>query len=466
VIWLISRHPHRAWRALWPTAAAGLVAGLVFVAPSYWRNLKTYDSLLGPPEAVLLHHGPHLELKQRFDKLRVNLETSTVQLLDPTAQPFWCRTALRELGRKLVSALPAADDPYLFLHDYPRQILAEGILQQTQLDADIASCGMFAMVLFVLGGAIAVWRWRDGMQAQIAIWSLGVGAYLLTQHALVQWHQWAFRFAVLAAPWMAVAGASAINNLGSRWRTALWIIAFVSCGEIGWRAQFETRQAAWPSLRRPDEGMPQYLYSHWHAWAEQLDETNVPMRLALPINSPIGAFYRTEIRRPVVMEKFSALHGTTAEQAVAGESGWLIVPALKFMGREGNVMGFTFLYGGEGTSGNSLAAYRTLRPGETPRSVIYRATRELTPTRLHRIMLVRSWNTEARLNLQNPGTRSCRYRIKTAAQKYEGDLGAGENISVVLRTSADYVNEIEIEIDSGSGGSFSGGAPSVILANP
>src|SRR5205823_2408073 len=102
-----------------------------------------------------------------------------------------------------------------------------------------------------------------------------------------------------------------------------WLITVMSCGEIFWRAQIEAHQAAWQSLRNPDDGMPQFVYSHWHAWAEQLDEPGAPMRLALPINSPLGAFYRTRVSRSLSMEKLSWLDAATAEKTLAGKNGWL-----------------------------------------------------------------------------------------------------------------------------------------------
>jgi len=464
-IWLIWKQQTN-WRTLRPAVAAGILAGLLFVGPSYWRNVATYHSLFGPKEAVTLHHGPPLTMEEHFQKLGLNLKTSALQLLDPTAQPFWCRSALRDLGQKFLSSLPDSDDRYLFLHDFSRRLLVQGILQQTDLDADIASCGVLAVGLFVLGGIIAAWRWRDCMAAQIAIWCLGVWVYFLVQHALVQWHQWAFRFAVLVAPWMAVAGAYAISQVRIPWRPVLWVIVIISSGEITWRAQSETHQGAWQSLVRPDDGLPQFVYSHWHAWTEQLDPAGASLRVALPINSPLGAFYRTRALHLLSMEKLSTLSGETAEAAIAGKASWLIVPALKFMGREGAVMGFTFLYAGEGASANSFAAFRALRPGEIPRSIIYRAKRELTPTSFKRTMLVRFWKTGAILNLRNPGPLSWHYTVKTASQEIAGVLTAGENADVSLKVDAEHVSEIAIEMYSESATGAADGYPSAILVNP
>lgn len=136
------------------------------------------------------------------------------------------------------------------------------------------------------------------------------------------------------------------------------------------------------------------------------------------------------------------------------------------MGREGAVMGFTFLYGGEGTSGKSLAAYRTLRPGETPRSIIYRATREAMPNSLHRTMLVRFWKSETTLDLRNPGALSWHYTVKTSSQKMDGVLGANENASIILNVNPEYISEIDIEIHLVSADERPDVYPSAFLVNP
>lgn len=445
VVWLIWRR-RSTWRVLLPTAGTAALGMLLFVGPSYWRNIDSYHSLFGPPEAVALHHGPELDFSHRFDKLCINLKTSSVQLFDPTAQPSWCRGILRVIGQNFLTTLPDQDDPHLFLHDFPRRILGEGILQQTEPDADVISCGMLAVMFFIAGTVFAGWRRRCEADWQIVIWSAGVVGYVLVEHAIVQWHQWAFRFAVLVAPWMAVAGAWAINGMTGRWRRMFWIVAIVSSVEVAARVQLQTRQAAWQSFIHPPSGLPQILYTQWRNWAGDLDPEGMPVKLALPINSPLGAFYRLNTGRTIKMEKLSGLHQPSAETALGQKDEWLVVPVLLFMGREGNVAARTWLWPGDNNSMRSLAAYRRLRDGETPSPVIYRNVREPIADGMKRTLLVRSWNETLNVRLHNPGKYSWRYEGQTSAGKNAGLLAPDQEITLVLKVSREYVSEVVIEL--------------------
>ncbi len=444
VVWLIWRQ-RPAWRTLLPTAGMAVSGLLLFVGPSYWRNIERYHSLFGPPEAVALHHGPALDLAHRYDKLCINLKTSSVQLFDPTAQPAWFSGILGDIGRKILPSLPDQDDPYLFLHSFPRRILGEGMLQQTEPDADIISCGMLAVILFVAGTGLAIWRRRCEVDGQIVIWSAGVVGYVLVQHALVQWHQWAFRFAVLVAPWMAVAGAWALNGLHGYWRRILWVVAIVSSLEVAVRVQLQTRQAAWQAFIHPPSGLPQVIYSHWRGWAEDFDSEGVPLRLALPINYPLAAFYRMNAGRTVQMEKMSELNQPSAEAALGQKDSWLVVPSLRFMGREGNVAARTWLWAGENNSIHSLAAYRPLREGETSPPVMYRNVREPMADGVKRNLLVRSWNEAVKIRLHNPGKLPWRYEAQTSSGKTSGLLAPNDETTVTLRVSKEYISEVEFE---------------------
>jgi len=462
VVWLIWRR-RPSWKVILPTAMATVFALLLFVGPSYWRNIDRYHSLFGPPEAVVLHHGPSLDFAHRFDKLCINLKTSSVQLFDPTAQPAWCIGILRDIGQKILPTLPDRDDPYLFLHDFPRRILGAGMLQQTEPDADIISCGMLAVILFVAGAVLAIGRRRCDGDMQIAIWSTGVVGYVLVEHAVVQWHQWAFRFAVLVAPWVAVAGAWAINRVSGRWRRVLWTVAVLSSVEVAARVQFQARQGAWQAYFHHPSGLPQIIYSHWRGWAEAFDSEDVPMRLALPINYPLAAFYRTNAHRTIEMVKLSELSQPTAEAALNQQDEWLVVPAIRFMGREGNVAARTWLWGGENNSIHSLAAYRSLRAGEIPSPVIYRNVREPMADGVKRILLVRSWKETVNIRLHNPGKLSWRYEGQTSSGKDSGLLAANDEITVTLKVSKEYVSEVAIELHPVSSGGLPDLYPYVTL---
>ena len=327
--------------------------------------------------------------------------------------------------------------------------MAEGILQQTETDADIASSGMLSAVLFLAGAFYAGFRSRAEHRGQIVVWSLGVMVYILVQHSLVQWHQWAFRFAVLVAPWVGVIGAWCINQLSTRWRLAVWLITIISSVQVAFRAQWQAHQAAWQAFSHPHLGLPQFIYAHWRDWADQLDANHTELRVALPINSPLGSFYRTDPLRPVTMEKLSELHAPNAEAAVAGTDSWLVVPAMMFMGREEKVMGTTWLYGGDHAGINSLAAYRALKPGESPLPILYQSTHAFTPNGLQRRMLVRAWKSEVKFRLANPDTSSWRYEIKTGSKRTEGMLPPKGALEVSVEVNDRYITEVEMNFQIG-----------------
>ncbi len=445
--WLVFKN-RRQWRALLPTGSAAGLAFLLFVVPSYQRNLASYHSLFGPHEAVVLHHGGPLTGVEHLEKLRWNLQTSAVQLFDPTAQAFWCQDFSRWIGRRLLTRESLEDDRYLFLHQVPRRLLMEGVMQQTEPDGDIISCGVLAVLLFFGGFAWAGLRgWRDRTAAQIFVWSTGVVVYVLVQHALVQWHQWGYRFMVLAAPWMGVVGAWCVAQLFRKLQVAAWAVIILSQLQVFIFVQWRANQAGWQAVTQPDHALSHFIYSHWREWARKLDHADVPVRLVFPINQALAAFYRVVPSRPVELAKFSESLAATAEAAVDSNGGWLVVPAGRFKGREGRVFGQTWLFNGEGDSMHSLAAYRRLQPGENPAAMLYQFTRSFTAGGMQTRLLVKSWETPVTVRLRNPATYPWRVRAETALGVAEEEIPAGGEIVLNLPVTPEVLAELILNFE-------------------
>jgi hypothetical protein len=442
--WLIYRRGW-SWPLLRPTVHGAALALLIFVGPSYYRNFTEYRSIFGPREAMVLHHGGPLTFAQHLEKLKLNLETSAVQLFDPTAQPYWCQKLLRRVGFELLPILPAEDDPYLFLHDTPRRYRIGSVLSQPAPDADVLSCGMLAIVFFCFGGLIAwVRRTRDSSAPQILVWGAGVVIYVLVQHALVQWHPWAFRFVVLAAPWMGVVAAWGVSRLARKVQLILWVVIATSSLQV-----FTTVEAhLWeisPAISKPNSCFPLVLYRSWRDWAGQLGQPGKPLKLAFPINYAEGCFYRLPDARPVSLERFSGLETKTAEEAINASDGWLVVPAYAFEGREGRVAGKTFLLYGDENSGYSVAAYRALAAGEKPSPILYHDSESAITDGVRHLFRIKAWDSTVTLRVHNPSNVTWRFEVTAGRGKNQGQLHAGDEI--VLQIPVETVEPVEVILD-------------------
>lgn len=404
------------WRALLPTAAGLLIGALVFILPGVWRNQHTYGAAFGPRDAVVLHHGPPFAVAGHLEKLARNLETSAVQALEPTAQPFWLQSVSHALGERALALLPADADPYVFIGQ-SRRDQVERVMKLTEPDADVVTTGLLAVAVFGAGALAAALRRDRAGSAQVLVWAVGVVVYLLTQHALVQWHHWAFRFTVLAAPWVAVVGAWGVMQLGARGRLVVWTILGISALDVFANVQLRANQAGWQAWTRPERAFSHYTYSHWRNWAESLDEPARPLRVAFPIDRPLTAFFRLPAPRDVEITQLSALAAPTAEAAV--DDGWLAVPLETFMGREGRVMG-------SANPAFGLAAYRALRPGELPRPLIYRQQVSDVGEIRRCEWTVRRWtDMPFRLEISNPGVAACAIELRTSLGTVRENLPAG-----------------------------------------
>ncbi len=434
--WLVWRN-RRRWRALGPTAIGFVAAALVFVAPGCWRNLSTYGSVFGPREAVVLHHGAFASPAHFPEKTIRNLGTSAVQLFEPTAQPFWLQGASRAVGDRLTARQPAQPDDYVFIGQSRRDQL-ERMMAMTEPDADVVTCGLLGAGLFLAGlMAAAVLRHRPAA-VQVLVWSAGVVIYLLTQHALVQWHHWAFRFMVLAAPWMAVAGAWAVAGLPRIARLVTWTVVLLSAADVFFNVQARANQAAWQAVTQPARAAPYYQYLNWRLWAGRFDRPAEPLRLALPIDRPLAAFHRIDPPRRITIESLSDLKAGTAEAAVAAAPGWLVVPLERFMGSEGRVLGRIGPF--------EVAAYRALQPGERPQPLLYRFNARLLGPKCRDELLLRSWaDTPVRLEFTNPDQSPCTFELRSPTTTVNGTVPARGRLVVDVPVPPDVLSGVTID---------------------
>lgn len=454
--WLIWRHREN-WRALRSTAAGLVVASLVLVAPGWWRNQITSGSWFGPREAVVLHHGDFHAPADYAKKLAWNLATSAVQALEPNAQPLWLQGFARAAGEKLAGKLPAVADPYVFIGQSRRAQL-ERVMRLTEPDADVVTCGLLGMLAFLGGLMLAFWRRRQAPgAAQILVWGGGVVVYLLVQHALVQWHHWAFRFMVLAAPWVAVVGAWGLGFLPRKLRVAAWALLLLSATDVFTAVQWRTNQAAWQAVTQPERSASHYYYRRWRVWAGQLDHPAEPLRLALPIDQALASFYRLKVPRLVLLERLTDVHAITAEAAVEGVPGWFVVPLDQFMGREGRVMGRT---------GYNIAAYRALQPGERPRPLLYRSELVEKNGRWGQELLLRTWSdVPVRLEFFNPGKTDCLIELHTPVAGLTEVVPAGAHVVLAVPVPADVLARVTVDFPS-PGPEAKGSSPLLVRLVP
>ena len=168
-------------------------------------------------------------------------------------------------------------DPFT-LDGLSRKItLQETFLDRTAPDADTASFGIVAFVLFVAGSLAALVRWnRGGMQ--VAGWSAGVVAFLLFFHAMQQWHPYAFRYFVLAAPWVAVVSAWGIEQLRGTARVAVWVLVLAASAEVCWSVTTRTHQSGLRAVTRPERSLTYFVSDGWGRWSDGLEPEAAPPR--------------------------------------------------------------------------------------------------------------------------------------------------------------------------------------------
>ena len=436
--WLAWRY--QAGRAAWTrTLLAAALAAIVFVLPTTLRNLEAYGGLFGPEVFVHMHHGENPGLAGSGEKLQLNLTSALVQLLEPNSQLAGWRKMTRSLGETIMARLPE-QDPYAF-EGLKRRANLQKIYDLAAPDADVTSTGIL-LPLLGLAAAITAWFRRKTLDGELAlVWSVAIAAFVLFLHWRVQWHPYLFRFLGLAVPWLAALVVWWIQILPWRPRAVAWVVTIAATVSGFGGALYNTYQSGWPAITRPAQSTGFYVYEGWRAWAAGLDHTEEPLRPALAVNSPLAAFYRQETPRRVMPDKLSALPADLVEGIVHAGEGWLITPVAQFIGKEGRVMGRTWLYDGDEHHPYSVAAFRALRAGEHPVSLVYRNRLVKINGQMQREFLVRNWESPPqRVELSNPGPAACHYTVFSSVGGTEGELTPGARLLLEIPLPPDAVS--------------------------
>ncbi|HEY1793236.1 MAG TPA: hypothetical protein VGG34_09980 [Opitutaceae bacterium] len=424
--------PWRAWRS---TLAFGILGVLLFAGPGFYRNWRAYGSILGPERWVEAHHQGAKSPGDYVRKLRWNLTCALAQEFDPQSQP----PGLMRLGGAVITRLEAtvpASDAYTLYGMGRRERLENGLVRRSEPDADYVSFGAVTLLLFAAGALAAGARPRAPGGMLCAAWAAGALIFIVFLEFMQQWHPYAFRYFVPAAPWIAVVSGWGIERLGAPLRTAVWALVLTAAACVGWRITFHTYQAGWLAATDPDHSLTHFVASQWARWSEGLEPESAPLSICMPEDSAISAFYRQPSARGVSFVPDAGAQSSTAEDFVRAKAGWVIVPAALFMGREGRVMGSAWLFGGDPSSRYSVAAFRRLGPGEAPEAMLYGDVSQAGAGQgraLHRVR-IRSWDRRpVLLKFDNPQAGPVAYTLFSAKG---GVLGRGKVPPAGARTVA------------------------------
>ena len=448
-------------RACGATLAGAALSGALFCAPVFGSNLRAYGSVFGPADSVRMVLGGGAS-DTRPSKLLLNLESSLVQVLDPNSQPPGLREGARALGTALAARLPD-QDPFAYGNLDRRAALLE-VFARSEPDADSATFGVLALAGLVAAAATAAAAPSRPGAGSVLAWALGIAAFWACFNQLQLWNPYGFRYSALVAPWMAAAAAWWLQALPGPVRRAAWAVSIAAALGVAWAALASTHQAGWRAVSDPAHSRGYFVYSRWREWLGSLDSPAEPLRPALGYNEPVAAFYRLPVPREVRPEEEPGESVRTAEELVRGRTGWVVVAAALFAGREGRVQGRTWLFGGDPRSPFSLAAYRCLRPGEAPAPVLYQSTTTDIPGGVQRSLLVRAWpDGPLRLALRNAGPAACRYTLASPLASQTGILGAASEERVQVAMPAGAVGEVTVRFEAAPGGAAAPAAATVAL---
>ena len=461
VLWLVWQH-----RLTWPqwrqTLILGIAGGALFALPGFARNWQAYGSALGPEHWVKKHHQGFTSSAGLVEKIRLNLTASFTQNFEPQSQSTVWRAASESMAGALIGTLPAKDD--YTLDGLDRRGRLTEIIARHEPDADAVSFGSLSLVLFTAGSFVALARWRKRETRLVVVWSAGVVVFLLFFHGMQQWHPYAFRYFVLVSPWVAVVSAWGIEQLGRGWRTVAWAFVLAATADVGWRITTHTHQAGWRTVAQPERSLGAFVSQRWREWSAQLAPAGAPLTLALAEERPLAAFYRQSPPREIIF-RADAEAFATAEIFVRGAAGWVIVPAARFLGREGRVDARVWLFDGDEQNPFSLAAYRVLPAGAQPVPLLYRNHRTTTADACTCDLLVKTWSVEpVRFTLINPSRAATDFRLATPAGITRGQLSAGEKRTIELRLPADQVAQIQARFSTTGPAEVSTDLPSIALA--
>jgi hypothetical protein len=220
----------------------------------------------------------------------------------------------------------------------------------------------------------------------------------------------------------------------------LALLALVALDTV-WTAQVKTFQAGWLAITEPGKVQGFRAYDNWREWLATLDGVE-PLMVALPENRPLAAFYRQPKARPVRMIVPPPDNTMLAEEWLGRREGWSILPAARFVGREGRVMAKVLLEGGDAQSPFSLVAFRRLGPEEKPPLLIYGKKIEASG----QAWIVREWSGSATLWLRNTGDSPLWYSVTSVKGNWRGELDAMTEGRIEIGLDANAAQEVRLEV--------------------
>lgn len=452
VAWL-AWHQRRPWKIWLAPFVAGAIGLIVFVGPVSLRNHRLFGQWTAPPEALREHYGAPLSPGEHGRKLALNLRTAAAQLLDPHSQPWGVRELAPPLARRIAESLPESD-PYSFENLDRRENLLF-FLGNAAPNADFASFGVIPAVLLLTSLVLGIVTIRRSGGLELA-WAVGAVVFFLVQNYLLQWHPWEFRYTIIVAPWLAIAGALVVERLPGIGRTIAWTLLIASGLGLLVETTLLGDQVGWQAWEQPRHETA--LGQRWRGWARGLAADTPHLSVALGGDKPIAWLTRIDPRATVRLASLTALPGKTAEDAVGAASGWLIVPGMRFAGTEGRVMARTYLDRGDTAKELGLAAYRALRTGETPVPVVYRNVIRRTEAGFRCELRFRSWEPTVRLRWSVPPAVSWRFAVNGAT----GELAAGEGSVTEIAARGDGLTEVTIDLTPQ--GAENNSRPPVVMA--
>jgi hypothetical protein len=322
------------------------------------------------------------------------------------------------------------------------------IFERTEPDADATTFGVLALLGLVAAAATAAAAPMRPGAVSVLAWTAGTAVFWLCFNQLQLWNPYGFRYNVLVAPWMAVAAAWWLQTLPGTARKIAWSVSLAAAFAVSWTLLGSTHQVGWRAITQAEHSRGYFVYSRWRKWLGSLDRPAEPLRPALGYNEPVAAFYRLPVPRAVRPEAPPNPALGTAEDFMRGRSGWMVVSAPLFMGREGNVEGRTWLFAGDPDSPFSVAAYRALQPGESPRPMVYRRGSSSDAHAAFGELLVRSWSDRAlAVSVRNAGRDPCHFVLSTPAGTQSGVIAGGAASEVQVPMPKGAVGEIAVRFD-------------------
>jgi hypothetical protein len=269
------------------------VSLLVLAAPRYVENLLAWGNPFAPPAAWRLNQG-QTPIASVPEKAALNLESYAVQTLDPASNPAPFASALTPLFRAAAQRLPP-EDPFCN-PIYPRRATLLGLLEEPLRNADTVSTGALAWLLALLGTAVAMtawWRRGDEGARLVVAGSTCTAGFLACFSALYLWWPTSFRFFSLVAPFLALAGAWALEWFPTPARALAWAVTAALCLSLGGEVYFGTVNAG-------SRAIPP-LKVDWRFYGDLRAERSIVSRLpagstlgvALPFDSVLAGFFRS-----------------------------------------------------------------------------------------------------------------------------------------------------------------------------